>query len=165
MDILRKQSPHGLRALTLAALLVMAWVAPARASDEWCSGDPALVLTTPHGHTFVVFTAAAAYGVRYLPDVLLAANSYTATNYVRDDAGDLGTAFTVAVTVPKDLVAGSFPVQAYVSSGPGATGALSISDPAGGATLQYAIATGTVYAGGAGTSGTPVLLTFEYPVP
>lgn len=151
------------RALSLAALLVVAWAAPALASEEWCSGDPPMVLTTPGGHSLVVYTAAAAHGVRYLPDVLAAASSYTAASYVRDGAGDLGTTFTISVTVPKDPVDGVFPIRAYVSSGPGATGELAISDPAGGLALQYAVTSGTVYAVGAGSSGTPVSLTFQYP--
>lgn len=133
-----------LRSLALAFLFLALAVPVASASEEWCSDDPPRVLITPHGNALVLYETLGAQGDLYVADLTLglASTTYTATDQVR--AGVDGTVFTLTVPVPNDLLLGSFADRAFVSSMP--------------------FATGTIYASSTGVSGTPLQLTFWYPL-
>ena len=136
-----------LGSLVLLALFILPTVPIASADEEWCSDDPPRLLTTPHGNIVVVYETLGAPNNLYLVDLTeaLVATTYSATNYQRDAAGDLGTVFTLTVPVPNDLVLGSFAARAFTSSLP--------------------FATGTVYASAVGSSGTALTMTFQSPLP
>jgi hypothetical protein len=140
-----------------AALLVLIALAPASlASEDWCSTDPLMVLTTPDGSTVPVYVLTTA-PPGYLGDLARATYSYTAAHYVRDAAGDLGTVFTVYVTVPNDPVTGAFGMHDAVDSEP-AMGASA-------ADYQMVVAPGVTYVSTSALSGVTVGLTFDYPQP
>lgn len=139
------------------ALLVLVALAPTSlAAEDWCSDDPLMVLATPDGSAVPVYVLTSA-PIGHIGSVMAATYRYTADHYVRDAAGDLGTAFTVYVTVPNDPISGPFGLHDAVNSGP-AAGA-SIEDD------QMAVASGYTYVATSGTSGTAVALSFTYPQP
>jgi ABC-type microcin C transport system permease subunit YejE len=140
-----------------SALLVLVALTPTSlAAEDWCSDDPLMVLATPGGTTVPVYVLTTAPMV-HSGSVMMATYRYTADHYVRDAAGDLGTAFTIYVTVPNDPLSGAFGVRDAVNSG-----------PAMGASVegnQMAAASGYTYVANSGASGTAVALTFDYPQP
>jgi len=109
-----------------------------------CSDDPPRVLITPQGNAVLLYETLGAQGDLYFTDLTqgLALTTYTAGSQVQ--AGSSGTTFTLTIPVPNDLLFGSFADRAFASSLP--------------------LATGTVYASSTGTSGTPIQLTFWYPL-
>ena len=137
-----------MRALVKSFAFVVALLSvavPIAAADvEWCTDDPPVVLTTPHGNTFVVYETLGAPGNAYATDLAAgyANTTYTATNTIH--AGTLGTTFTLSVPVANDPVLGSFAVEGFASSLP--------------------MATGTIYASYVGTSGNTSTLTFWQPI-
>lgn len=136
--------PAVLRSLALVFLLLALAVPVASASEEWCSDDPPRVLLTPQGNPVLLYETLGAQSNLYVADLTLglATTTYTATHQVR--AGISGTVFTLTVPIPNDLLLGSFADRAVASSLP--------------------LATGDVYASLTGTSGTPLHLTFWYPL-
>jgi hypothetical protein len=136
--------PAVLRSLALAFLLLAVAVPIASANEEWCSDDPPRVLITPQGNALLLYETLGAQGDLYVADLTLglASTTYTATNQVH--AGVSGTVFTLTVPIPNDLLLGSFADRAFASSLP--------------------FATGTIYASSTGVSGTPLQLTFWYPL-
>lgn len=136
-----------LASLVLLFLLLVPLVPVASADEEWCSDDPPRLLSTPHGNGVLVYETLGAQGDPYLVDLsrALVATTYSATNYRRDAAGDLGTVFTLSVPVPDDPLLGAFAARAFASSLP--------------------FATGTIYAAAVGSSGTTLTMTFRWPLP
>lgn len=136
--------PALLRSLALVGLLLAMTVPVASANEEWCSDDPPRILVTPGGNTLLLYETLGAQGDLYFTDLTqgLAFTTYTATNQVH--AGVDGTVFTLTVPIPNDPVFGSFADRGFASSLP--------------------LATGTIYASSTGTSGTPLELTFWYPL-
>jgi len=145
-----------LSALGLALLTLITTVPASFAAEDWCSDDPPMILTTPDEGAVPVYVLTTA-PTRYVGSLAMATYRYTANHYVRDATGDLGTAFTVYVTVPNDLVSGAFGLHDAVSSGPVAGASI------GG--YQTAVASGYTYVSRDGTSGTTVALNFDYPQP
>lgn len=140
-----------------AALLMLCAAAPlGLASEDWCSTDPLLVLTTPDGNTLPVYVLTTA-PPGYISDLARATYSYAASHYVRDAAGDLGTVFTVYVAVPNDPVAGAFGLHEAVDSEP-STGVSA-------AGYETVVAPGVTYVSTSATSGVTVGLTFYYDHP
>ncbi len=129
-----------------AALLSAAWAASVRAAEEWCTFDPAMVLTTPHGNEVVVYVAQSGQGLQHLGDLQAATLSYSSTG--RNLSGrhdDTATQFHIFVTVPSDPIDGTFATMVQVSSGPNASG--------------------TIYATAQGPSGTTLDAVFTVPLP
>lgn len=143
--MLRHGVQNGLRAVALAAPLLVLGAPVAAASDQWCSDDPPRVLTTPHGATVLVYETLGARGDLYLADLTLglATTTYSATDATR--GGVAGTLFTVSAPVPSDPLLGGFADDAVISSLP--------------------LGNGTVYAAATGASGDPLVMTFFYPAP
>ena len=130
-------------AAALAPLAVGAQ--PALAGEEWCEDDPAMLLTTPHGNTLLVYVTQAGQGLQHLADLEAATLSYASTSANRPDGpGELDTVFHVYVTIPNDPIDGAFAAMVTVSSGP--------------------MASGMVYATAGGSSGTRFDLAFTVPL-
>jgi ABC-type microcin C transport system permease subunit YejE len=139
------------------ALLVLVTLAPTSlAAEDWCSDDPLMVLATPDGSAVPVYVLTSA-PIGHIGSVMAATYRYSADHYVRDAAGDLGTVFTIYVTVPNDPISGPFGLYDAVNSGPATGGSVE--------GYQMAVASGITYVSTSGTSGTAVALTFDYPQP
>jgi hypothetical protein len=139
------------------ALLVMVTLAPTSlAAEDWCSDDPLLVLATPDGSAVPVYVLTSA-PIGHIGSVMAATYRYSADHYVRDAAGDLGTVFTIYVTVPNDPISGPFGLYDAVNSGPATGGSVE--------GYQMAVASGITYVSTSGTSGAEIALTFDYPQP
>lgn len=135
------------RFLGAAAALapLAAWAPPALAGEEWCEDDPAMLLTTPHGNTLLVYVTQAGQGLQHLADLEAATLSYASSSANRPDGpGTLATVFHVLVTIPSDPLDGSFAAMVTVSSAP--------------------LAGGTIYATASGRSGTAFDLAFTVPL-
>ncbi len=136
--------PALLRSLPFVCLLLALTVPVASANEEWCSDDPPRVLVTPGGNPLLLYETLGAQGDLFFTDLTqgLAFTTYTARSQVQ--AGVSGTTFTLTVPIPNDPLLGSFADRAFASSLP--------------------LANGTIYATSTGSSGTPLQLTFWYPL-
>ena len=131
------------RAFLSAVLLVGAAGAPstAFAADEWCEGDPAVVVVTPRGNAVTVFVTNGAEGLERLPYLALASISYTAVP-TRDGSG---TTVRMEVLVPSAISGSEFRTRSVASTGP--------------------LKTGVVLDSAEGRSGSPMRFKFLLPVP
>ena len=129
-------------AAPLAALLILAsGPSLATASEQWCNGDPVVVIRTPGGNLVPVYVTSSAPGPKYLANVLAARISYTASSAASGKA----TQVKMDVTVPTALFDGEFSTRTAASSGP--------------------LRTGVLYATASGRSGKAMHLVFNLNVP
>ncbi len=124
----------------VAALLALA-VVPTASADDWCFGDPTVVIRTPAGNTVVVHATIYALGSQHLQAV----RDATIAQTVQATSDGLGTDVQLDVVVPDDQYATGFPVRVVVSTG--------------------ALGGGTVYDDESGQSGKVVKLKFTLSVP
>ena len=96
---------------------------PALAGDEWCAGDPAVMVRTPGGSTVVVHVTLWALGAEHqaaLRDVAIVTTATAATGPATD--------VEIEVTVPDDAYATGFSTRAVASTLPWEAGTLLASD-------------------------------------
>ena len=129
---------RGLVAAALAAGLLLVSPASAGAWATYCDWDPIVLVVTPSGHVVPVYDSV---WTSSLLDLGLPVESYKATR-VWGPGGKPETQVDISIYVPTGLLL-RYQVHDMVTSG--------------------LLGTGTVYAQGNGTSGSPVHLQFVLP--
>lgn len=100
--------------IVLALLLLVGLVPGVNAGEQWCEGDPLVVVKTPGGASVPIYVTSGALGPEHLPAVLAARISYTA----KPADGGRATLVKISVVIPDDAFESSFQTRSTSSTGP-----------------------------------------------